>query len=86
MWWAKDGRADKTEERLGMQERKTNPYRPSLPHVVTIMEQCNLSPLLPQREKVFALLSPTQCTRLIQSANDPQDPHPTACTLGMKVD
>ena len=68
-----------------MQERKTNPYRPSLPHVVTIMEQCNLSPLLPQREKVFALLSPTQCTRLIQSANDPQDPYPTPCRVGVKV-
>ena len=64
-----------------MQKRKTDTYRPSLPHVVTIMEQCNLSPLLPQREKVFALLSHTQCTCLIQLANDPQDPHPTACTL-----
>ena len=50
------------------------------------MEQYNLSPLLPHREKVFALLFPTQYTCLIQSANDPQDPYPTPCTLGIKVD
>ena len=29
---------------------------------------------------------PTQYTCLIQSANDPQDPYPTPCTLGIKVD
>ena len=28
----------------------------------------------------------TQDTCLIQSANDPQDPYPTPCTLGIKVD
>ena len=50
------------------------------------MEQYNLSPLLPHREKVFAPLFPTQYTCLIQSANDPQDPYPTPCTLGIKVD
>ena len=65
---------------------KPDAYRSSLPHVVTIlMEQYNLSPLLPHREKVFALLLPTQYTCLIQSANDPQDLYPTSCTLGIKV-
>jgi len=38
------------------------------------MEQCNLSPLLPHREKDLPYSSPTQYTCLIQSANDPQDP------------
>ena len=38
---------------------KLDAYRPSLPHVVTVlMEQYNLSPLLPHREEVFALLFP----------------------------
>ena len=36
---------------------KPDPYHPSLPHVVTI-NSYNLSPLLPHREKVFALLFP----------------------------
>ena len=49
-------------------------------------EQYNLSPLLPYREKVFAFSSSTQYTCLIQSANDPQDPYPTPCTLAIKVD
>ena len=49
-------------------------------------EQYKLAPLLPCREKVFAYSSPTQYMCLIQSANDPQDPYPTPCTLGIKVD
>ena len=37
VWWRKDERADKTKEGLGMQEWKNpDPYRPSLPHAVTI--------------------------------------------------
>ena len=64
MWWAKDERADKTKEGLGMQDWKIRPlssfpppccnyYRISGPP-----EQYNLSPLLPHREKAFAFLSP----------------------------
>ena len=48
------------------------------------MDQYNLSPLLPHREKVFALPFPTQYACLIQPANDLQDPYPTPCTLGIK--
>ena len=36
---------------------KPDPYHPSLPHVVTT-NSYNLSPLLPYRQKVFALLFP----------------------------
>ena len=41
---------------LECRNEKPDPYRPSLPHVVTInrFQQYNLSPLLPHREKVFA--------------------------------
>ena len=65
MWWPRDERADKTKEGLGMQEQK---------HQTLIVcpapccnyewisgppEQYDLSPLLPHREKLFALLSST---------------------------
>ena len=41
------------------------------------MDQYNLSPLLPYREEVFALLSP----------HPVHVPHPISkCTLGIKVD
>ena len=65
MRWPKDERTDKIKEGLGMQDWKIRPlssfptpccnyYRISGPP-----EQYNLSPLLPHREKIFALLSPS---------------------------
>ena len=41
---------------------KQDPYHPSDPYVVTINEY-NLSPLLPHREEVFALLFLPPSTR-----------------------
>ena len=50
-------------------------------------EQCNLFPLLLHTGRRYLLYSsPAQYTCLIQSANDPQDPYPSPCTLGIKVD
>ena len=62
-----------------MQEwEKKDPYRPSLPHVVTINGfQALLSSItcLPSyREKVFALLFPTQYICLIQPSKCPEKP------------
>ena len=57
---------------------KPDPYHPSLPHVVTINGfQVLLSSItcLPSyREKVFALLFPTQYICIIQSSNCPEKP------------
>ena len=79
MWCPKDERTEKYKEGLGMQEwEKTDPYHPSLPHVVTINGfQVLLSSItcLPSyREKVFALLFPTQYICLIQSSKCPEKP------------
>ena len=46
-------------------------------------EEHKLSPLLPYTgRRYLPYSSPTQYACLIQSANDPQDPYPTPCTLG----
>ena len=79
MWCPKDERTEKTKEGLGMQEwEETDPYHPSLPHVVTINRlQVLLSSItcLPSyREKVFALLFPAQYICLIQSSKCPEKP------------
>ena len=91
LWRPKDNRADKTKVSLGMQGQKTRPLSSFPPPCCNYKwisgppGQYNLSPLLPHREKAFALLfPPTQYTSLIQSANDPQDPYPAPCTLGIK--
>ena len=60
MWWPKDKRADETKEGLGMQEQKdqTLIILPPPTMLELLMDQYSLSPLLPYREKVFALLFP----------------------------
>ena len=72
MWWPKNIRA-KTKEGLGMKERKTRPLS-SFPSpccnywwIPGPPEQYNLSPLLPQKEKVFALIFPLP--RICASSN-----------------
>ena len=64
LWWPKDERADKTKESLGMKEWKNQTLivLPS-PMLQLLTDSCppeqyNLSPLLPHREKVFALFFP----------------------------
>ena len=70
---------------------KPDPYRPSLPHGVTIngfqvlLSNITYLPAYPiGRRYLCPTVPPPSC--LIQSANDPQDPDPTPCTLGIKVD
>ena len=71
---------------------KPDPYRPSFPHVVTInrfqvlLSSITCLPSYSTGEGICLTLPSTQCTCLIQSANDPQDPYPTPCSLGIKVD
>ena len=76
-----------------MQEwKKPDPYGPPSHHVVTIngfqvfLSSINCLPSCPIRRKYLSYSSLTQYTCLIQSANDLQDPYPTPCTLGIKVD
>ena len=64
LWWPKDERADKTKESLGMKERKNQTLIVLPSPMLQLLtdsgppEQYNLSPLLPHREKVFALFFP----------------------------
>ena len=69
---------------------KPDPYHPSLPHVVSTNGfQVLLSSItcLPSylREGICFTLPSIQYMCFIQSANDPQDPYPTLCTLGIKT-
>ena len=71
---------------------KPDPYCPCLPHVVTINGfQVLLSSItcLPSYSigRRYLPYSPptTQYMCLIQSANDPQDPCPTSCAVGLRV-
>ena len=43
-------------------------------------------PSYPIGRRYLPFSSPTQYMCLIQSANDPQDPYPAPCTLGIKMD
>ena len=71
---------------------KPDTHHPSLPHVVTInlfqvlLSSITCLPSCPIGRRYLPYSSFTQYTCLIQSANDPQDPHPTPCTLAIKVD
>ena len=64
MWRPKDERADKTKESLGMKEWKNQTLIVLPSPMLQLLtdsgppEQYNLSPLLPHRAKVFALLFP----------------------------
>ena len=68
--------------------RKTDPYRLSLSHVVTIngfqvlLSNITCFPSYLTWRSYLPYSYPTQNTHLIQSANDP---YPTPCTLGIKV-
>ena len=76
---------------LGCRNGKTRLYRPSLPHVVTInrfqvlLSSITCLPSYPIGRRHLPSSSPTQYMCLIQSANDPEDPYPTPCALGIKV-
>ena len=71
---------------------KPDPYHPSLPYVVTIngfqvlLRSITCLPSYPTGRRYLPYSSPTECMCLIQSENDWQDPHPTPCTLDIKVD
>ena len=69
--------------------KKQDPQHLSLPHVVTVdgflvlLSSINGLPSYPIRRNCLSYSSPTQYMCLIHSANDPQDPYPTPCTLAM---
>ena len=69
--------------------KKQDPQQLSLPHVVTVggfqvlLSSINGLPSYPISRKCFSYSSPTQYMCLIHSANDPQDPYHTPCTLAM---
>ena len=69
--------------------KKQDSQHCSLPHVVTVdgfqvlLSSINGLPSFPVRRKYFSYSSPTQYRCRINSANDPQDPYPTPCTLAM---
>ena len=69
--------------------KKQDSQHCSLPHVVTVdgfqvlLSSINGLPSFPIRRKYFSYSSPTQYRCRINSANDPQDPYPTPCTLAM---
>ena len=72
---------------------KTDPYHPSLIHVVTIngfqvlLSSITCLPSYPIGKRHLPYSSsPTQYMCLIQSANDPQDLYPTPYTPSIKVD
>ena len=71
---------------------KPDPYHPSLPFVVTIngfqvlLRSITCLPSYPIGRRYLSYSFPYKVYVLIQSANDRQDPYPTPCTLGIKVD
>ena len=65
---------------------RPGPYRPSRPHVVTVNGTVYRLPSHPRGRRHLPYSSPYQHTCLIQSTNNRQDPYPTPCTLGVKVD
>ena len=72
--------------------KKTDPYRPSLHHVVTIkgfqvlLSSITCLPSFPTGRRYLPYSSPHQYMCLIQSANDLQDPFRAPCTLSIKMD
>ena len=70
---------------------KIDPYHPSLSHVIktingflVLLRSITCLPSYPIGRRYLPYSPPTQYTCLIQSANDPQDPYLTPCTLGYK--
>ena len=83
---------EQQQQQQQQQQQKSDPYHPSLPYVVTInrfqvlLSSITCLPSDPIGRRYLPYSSPTQDTCFIQSANDVQNPYPTTCTLGIKVD
>ena len=74
------------------EQKKTDPYCPSLPHVITVkgfqvlLSSIACLPTYPKGRRYLPYSSPHQYMCLIQSANDQQDPCPAVRTLSIKMD
>ena len=88
-------KSNKTKEGFGIRNGKPDPYRPSLLHVVTIngfqvlLKSITCLSSFPIERRYLPYSPPAPTTQymcLIQLANDPPDPYPTPCTLGIKMD